>query len=108
MKSLFEKYKYFAYCIFLLIINLISFDYSESINNFRISPHLLYNELLLNFINVSNSLNFEIVFIVLISTIYFFMVKDIKNIMLKWILIILSILLSLPILNLVGSGSNSL
>ncbi len=108
MNPLFKKQKYNIYAILFIIVNLISFNYSKSANNLIVSIHRLAYAYFIEFTKQLDSISLTIVFVFILALIYYLIVKLVKNNILKWCLIIISILLSIPILDLVGSGSNSL
>ena len=108
MNTLLKKQKYNIYGVLFIIINLISFNYSKSANNLLVSIHRLIYAYLMEITEQLDTISLTIVFVFVISLLYYLAIKRIKNNILKWCVIIISILLSVPILDLIGSGSNSL
>lgn len=97
------QYKLSIYYFSLLIVNLLSFSYSTNINNTYVSLHKL---LYAYSIELTDKIS-ALLFLILISILYSIIFYISKENILRWVIIVLSFLMSLPIIDLIGQGSNS-
>ncbi len=106
--ELLKKLIYPIYGVLLVIINFISFSYSDSVNNLKVSIHKLFYAYSIEITNELNSTSFKILFILILAIIFYLLVRYIRINIIKWVIVIVSVLLSIPILDLSGQGSNVL